>query len=718
MMKVKLLMLACLPLIIYSLRLNKSSSLSNANDPDLESGFPVQTLASGGVYQGGMAIHTLVGNMDLDPQLEMATTALAGGPLYIWNYDSSLLTGWPTKESWGAAYPAMGNLLGHADHLEMVVGYFGGYLNAYKMDGAILSGWPNSLTVVSPPSLADIDNDGFDEIFLSETYNTHAFHADGTILENWPVSYGGHTPAIADLDQDGDLEIIFSLNEGLLSAFHHNGEMVAGFPLHFSSFTDTHPAIGDIDGDSNLEIVVVQSYTFPTGVAVGIYSIKGTVEKIIPLMPYEEVNYGSAPALADIDGDKIPEIVVQTNDRLHVLNADGTYLPGWPITYSDYKDYWIGSSSPVVGDVDGDQLQDIVITLQVSGGAEGEVRIYNKFGMLHLRFPKYYMLTGGAVPAIADIDLDGRNEIIIAGTDANYSSGFEEHLWVFDLGGTKHGKIEWGQFGGGPHHRGLYPVPAAPNPPYELPPGYHTFLPNIYKPFAPPVDLGIHGVVTHNGNLVGGIPLELRYFDGSTWSTLMNTSTTSNGNFSFLGVPSLSNNHEYYVRTAMNGGLQSALAQWSSRVISNFTVGHTVGISDFDIQDLNLVSPTNNEFVPFPVKFEFSPRGLLVTDMYSLVLYDPVDGNPFIRTGSYRNTSGFIFNELPTGFSYNTTYAWSILIVSPDDALGISSEARLVRFSSSQNPILEFDKNLTLIDNTEILSISPLDMERILYPSP
>src|SRR5205085_1744033 len=57
--------------------------------------------------------------------------------------------------------------------------------------------------------------------------------------------------------------------------------------------------------------------------------------------------------------------------------------------------------------------------------------------------------------AIADIDRDGRNEILVAGSDSGWS-GHEAFLYAYDLGGGPHGAIEWGQQGGGPRHQGLY----------------------------------------------------------------------------------------------------------------------------------------------------------------------------------------------------------------------------------------------------------------------
>jgi hypothetical protein len=64
---------------------------------DLEPGFPVRAFHCGGTYYGGPSIHTLVGNIDDDRELEIVATGLAKGPLYAWNHDGAKVTGWPVE---------------------------------------------------------------------------------------------------------------------------------------------------------------------------------------------------------------------------------------------------------------------------------------------------------------------------------------------------------------------------------------------------------------------------------------------------------------------------------------------------------------------------------------------------------------------------------------------------------------------------------------------
>jgi len=209
--------------------------------------------------------------------------------------------------------------------------------------------------------------------------------------------------------------------------------------------------IGDIDNDKHNEVmIVVKEASYPWRRKVIVYSGNGIVEWEKYLV--SSVTYATAPALADLDGDDVPEIIIQSNDGMDIITGNGDNFPNWPISWSGRA---LGYSSPVVGDVDGDSDIEIVITTEISDSlSRGELRVYNSDGSLaHLQ---ELPIERGAVPAIADIDLDGRNEILVTGSYWNGVTGYFDKVWAFDLGGAKHGSIEWGQFGRDASHTGLY----------------------------------------------------------------------------------------------------------------------------------------------------------------------------------------------------------------------------------------------------------------------
>lgn len=455
----------------YTLTFPGNDTVSVNVDGDMETGFPVKAWQDAGNYHGGQAIHTLVADIDGNPGLEIVATGLADGPLNAWSSDGNVVNGWPL-DTGAAAYPAAGELSFLDPGSEV---FFAAYadepdLFAYDGSGIMLPGWPlkSANYVATPPSLADVNGDGLDEIFLEEEdWEFHAYKADGSVLEGWPVSenVGGqerHTAAIADIDGDGDPEIITvsGVSSGVeLFAYHKNGLPVTGFPVSFNGYVDTFPVIGDVDGDGEEEIVVVGKYFSGTSwlSEVLIYSSGGVLKREIPLSG--GASYGTAPALADLDGDGTPEIIVQTNASLEVVRgSDGSYYPGWPVVWG--SGYWLGNSSPVVGDVDGDGLPDIVVTTEPAGSTtDGVVRVYDRNGISIGDFPKTLPIGDGAVPAIADIDGDGRNEIIVTGDYWDGYPGYYDKVWAYDLGGSSYGPVLWGQFMGNAEHTGFYTGP-------------------------------------------------------------------------------------------------------------------------------------------------------------------------------------------------------------------------------------------------------------------
>jgi len=270
-----------------------------------------------------------------------------------------------------------------------------------------------------------------------------------------------------------------------------------------TGYPDTFPAIGDVDGDTFNEVVVVMKMQHGSWVSdVKVLSGDGTEE--VYMTATTTVPYGTAPALADLDDDGIPEIIVQTEGAVDVWYGDGTPFPGWPATWG--SGYWVGNSSPVVGDIDCDFLPEIAITSQVAGsGVNGYVRVFEHDGTSHPDFPMAMPIGSGAVPAIADFDLDGTNELIITGSYWSGSSGTYDKCWAFELCDGPCGAIEWGQFGHDPGHTGRYEQPGTqptgtPQPtetpePTETPTPSFTPTPD-YSPTPVPVPVtGYPGIV-------------------------------------------------------------------------------------------------------------------------------------------------------------------------------------------------------------------------------
>jgi ELWxxDGT repeat protein len=438
-------------------------AVAGGPETHLENGFPRYTYNNPGTYAGGEMVNVLLGDVDEDPDQEIFISGTAGGPLFGWKGDGSALPGWPVRDLDGFAYAGMGDLSSDSPALDLAVGNWSGgvtgpRVSAYGVDGRTLPGWPISTfgSVTSAPALADVDGDALDEIFVRDGEgDLSAYGHDGKMLPGWPVHtftlYDVAAPAIADLDADGDLEIVASA-DGWVYAWNVDGTELDGYPVRVTEQTNVraYPVVGDVDGDGELEIVVVSRESqAPWRALVAVLSTSGTTERIIEVPA--AVNYGAAPALADLAGDPAPEIVLHAGDQVHVWHGDGTAAAGWP-AYAGVRPTGV---SPVVGDVDGDRRPDVVTLTASTWEQPTELRVFSSDGELKPGFPWTLPVWNPIMPAIGDIDGDARNEIVVAG-DAHHYIGYAPGVLAYDLGGEAHGEIEWGQFAGGPRHQGRY----------------------------------------------------------------------------------------------------------------------------------------------------------------------------------------------------------------------------------------------------------------------
>ena|GEM_PF-2304741 len=447
-----------------------------STDPHLEPGFPIE------IGESPYDLPMVLGNIDNNPSQEIVVTTgqRLARQLLALKADGSPVDGWPLDgEPKGMVFNPMfslGEFSRTTPGLE-VVSYLArpdpsGYpmewgIGIYAGSGTPLPGWPLTYPVVGstsgrffdPPLVVDLDGDGLDEVFAGN----NLYRADGSIIPGWE---GKLSRGIAgDLDQDGRPEIITNLlfTEGTqpVKAYRADGSLVTGFaPQLPQSWTNPlYPVVGDVDGDGAPEVIIaftnmhLQAAGEPHNF-LAIISADGQIKHIS--------NYTDSPnafsektnlALGDLDCDGAAEIVLQSATKLHVWRGDGSTFPGWPQDIGRIN----AEYSPLIGDVDGDERADIVVLTAGPSGQpyQHELRAYNGDGQLLSGFPKLLGYGRGATPAIADIDQDGRNEIIVAANTP--PPGEHNTVWAFDLHGPgPYGAVQWGQYLGGPQHQSYF----------------------------------------------------------------------------------------------------------------------------------------------------------------------------------------------------------------------------------------------------------------------
>lgn len=309
-------------------------------------------------------------------------------------------------------------------------------INVINGQGNVL--WTQSLVggmAQYPATVGDINNDGSLEIVVLTAYGNarggiNVFDANGnvifaTVTNNNPLICA---PVLADINNDGELEIIFcgrgkasaSISAGI-HAWNLQGEETEGFPFELPSTPAFTPTLADIDNDGSLEIFASTTSA--------LYCISHTGELLYMVESNDSYKYSyQSPLVVDFEGNGIWSLVGAChgdNPNHYVRDAlSGEYQAGWPKPVS----YWTYSAPTVVKNGD-----ECAIFMGVSG--EGNVFYqYDIEGNVAPGFP--LNLTSGVEGfiTVADIDGDDENEII---TDFNLMDGSDGFIRAWEMDGTE-----------------------------------------------------------------------------------------------------------------------------------------------------------------------------------------------------------------------------------------------------------------------------------------
>ncbi len=422
--------------------------------------YPIDTAA---VYHNTPSL----GDLDNDGILEIVVDTRADGMYFFDVVDgkvtAEMIVGDWTTGYWGSKVPVVLDDLDNDDILEIItVEYVHARVHRRDRFGNEYPGWPiQPITPIDPPSMqasaiatGDLDGDGSKEIVVqiydsrtTDAPTNFAIESDGSIKWSFQIPYDYYQInldgsvtfndiVLGDVDNDSFLEVVVffdgakavegdpgegDVGPSYVFVLDHTGNLQAEWliPQAEAVFYNSplrQFALGDLDGDGDLEIVIGGRSLADEGRTFA-WHHDGQLLDGFPIHLADDVS--AAPMIADVDDDGIPDIVSSLYtgradkylNPIYAWNSQGLLLPCWPkllIRQDDPPIIFLGLAETVLVDLDGNGTLDLVAPIGSSEVHAIDLEVPVK--LTAMDWPMFRhdpQRTGLHSPPVCVADLDG-----------------------------------------------------------------------------------------------------------------------------------------------------------------------------------------------------------------------------------------------------------------------------------------------------------------------
>ena len=232
------------------------------------------------------------------------------------------------------------------------------------------------------------------------------------------------SPVVADLGPEGRAIIVGSQDGKIYALKYAGGKLVKLWDsgTKINTFIESSPAVADLNRDGCPEVLVGAGNEFhPSNSGMHVFDCHGGNHRLWRAPGHSKANHVgvfSTPAIGDVDGDGSLDVAYGSfNEKIYVKDRNGNDLPGWPRENLDTV--W---SSAALADINGDGKREVIIGTDLGGGAavfgcaigiRGTLSVFNHKGEFMPGFPKCTDTPIWSSASVQDVNENGTLDIVV-----------------------------------------------------------------------------------------------------------------------------------------------------------------------------------------------------------------------------------------------------------------------------------------------------------------